>query len=115
MAEGLLGTVRGATLNGHPEQRLPNNVHFSFEGAQSDSMLSALDKLGIAASAGSACNSATWEPSHVLVAMGLPLSKAAGALRLTVGPENTDGEVDRVLEVLPTVVGESRAKASGSK
>jgi len=112
LAEGVLGTVPNATVNGHPEQRLPNNVHFSFEGARSDSILSALDKLGIAASAGSACNSATWEPSHVLVAMGLPLSKAAGALRLTVGPENTEAEVDRMLEVLPDVVVDSRAGAS---
>jgi cysteine desulfurase len=112
MAEGVLRTVPNATLNGHPEQRLPNNVHFSFEGAQSDSILLALDKLGIAASAGSACNSATWEPSHVLVAMGLPLVKAAGALRLTVGPENSEAEVERVLEVLPGVVVESRAGAS---
>jgi cysteine desulfurase len=90
---------------------LPNNVHFSFEGAQSDSILSALDKMGIAASAGSACNSATWEPSHVLIGMGLPLSKAAGALRLTVGAENTDAEIDRVLEVLPAIVAASRASA----
>ena len=112
LAEGVLGTVPNATVNGHPEQRLPNNVHFSFEGARSDSILSALDKLGIAASAGSACNSATWEPSHVLVAMGLPLMKAAGALRLTVGPENTEAEVDRMLEVLPDVVVDSRAGAS---
>ncbi|HET9476095.1 MAG TPA: cysteine desulfurase NifS, partial [Dehalococcoidia bacterium] len=73
---------------------------------------SALDKMGIAASAGSACNSATWEPSHVLVAMGLPLNKAAGALRLTVGPENTEREIERVLEVLPGVVADSRAKAA---
>ena len=114
LAEGIRAGVPGATLNGHPESRLPNNVHFSFEGAQSDTILSALDKVGIAASAGSACNSATWEPSHVLIGIGLPLSKAAGALRLTVGPENTDAEIDRVLEVLPGVVAESRAKARAS-
>ncbi len=115
LAEGVLGAIPRTTLNGHPEQRLPNNVHFSFEGAQSDSLLSALDKLGIAASAGSACNSATWEPSHVLVAMGLPLVKAAGALRLTVGPENTEAEIERILEVLPEIVAESRAQANASK
>ncbi|MBI1848438.1 MAG: cysteine desulfurase NifS, partial [Candidatus Rokubacteria bacterium] len=54
--------------------------------------------LGIAASAGSACDSATWEPSHVLAAIGLPLRRAAGALRLTVGPENTDEEIDRLIK-----------------
>ena len=112
LAEGVLGTIPGTTLNGHPEQRLPNNVHFSFEGAQSDAILSALDKLGIAASAGSACNSTTWEPSHVLTAMGMPLSKAAGALRITVGPENIAADIDRVLAVLPEIVADSRAQAA---
>ncbi|HSP56014.1 MAG TPA: cysteine desulfurase family protein [Dehalococcoidia bacterium] len=112
LAEGVLARIPGSSLNGHPEQRLPNNVHFSFEGARSNTILSALDKLGIAASAGSACNSATWEPSHVLVALGLPLSRAAGALRLTVGPDNTAAEIERMLEVLPVVVAESRARAA---
>lgn len=111
LAEAVLGIISEATLNGHPEQRLPNNVHFSFEGARSDTILSGLDKFNIAASAGSACNSARWEPSHVLMALGLPLDKAFGALRLTVGPDNTDAEIARVLEVLPSVVAESRAKA----
>ncbi|TMG03842.1 MAG: cysteine desulfurase [Chloroflexi bacterium] len=111
LAEGVLHSVPAAKLSGHPEQRLPNNVHFSFEGAQSDAMLEALDELGIAASAGSACTSATWEPSHVLTAMGMPLSRAAGVLRLTCGPENTAEEIDQVLSILPRVVSESRAKA----
>ncbi len=111
LIDAVLRAIPGANLNGHPERRLPNNAHFSFEGAASDSILSALDRLGIAASAGSACDSATWEPSHVLVAIGLPLRRAAGALRLTVGPENTDEEIDRVLAVLPGVIAESRAKA----
>jgi cysteine desulfurase len=111
LVDGVLASVAGAAYNGHPEVRLPNNVHFSFEGAESDTILAALDKLGIAASAGSACTSATWEPSHVLTAMGIPLSHAVAALRLTLGAENTDEEIDRVLEVLPGVVAESRAKA----
>jgi len=89
--------------------RLPNNAHFSFEGAESDSLLAALDKAGVAASAGSACNSATWEPSHVLTAIGMPLRRAFGALRLTVGPENTHDEIERVLSLLPEIVAESRA------
>jgi cysteine desulfurase len=113
IVEGVLKSVPGASLNGHPEQRLANNAHFSFEGAESDDMLAALDKLGIAASAGSACTSATWEPSHVLVAMGMPLSRAVAALRLTVGPDNTDEDVDHLLSVLPGVVAESRAKSRG--
>jgi cysteine desulfurase len=111
LIEGVLLMVPGAKLTGHPEKRLPNNAHFSFEGAESDTMLAALDSLGVAASAGSACTSATWEPSHVLTAMGMPLSRAAGVLRLTCGPENTQEEIDYVLSVLPGVVAESRAKA----
>ena len=111
LIEGFLRSVPGAKLSGHPEQRLPNNVHFSFEGAESDAMLARLDALGIAASAGSACTSATWEPSHVLTAMGMPLTRAAGVLRLTCGPENTAEQIDYVLSVLPGVVSESRAKA----
>jgi cysteine desulfurase len=113
LIDGIRASIPAATLNGHPEQRLPNNVHFSFEGAQSDQILAGLDKAGIAASAGSACNSATFEPSHVLTSMGLPLSKASAALRLTVGPENTDEEIDYVLSVLPGVIAESRAKSAG--
>ena len=111
LVDGVLKSIPAVALNGHPAQRLPNNAHFAFEGAESDAMLSALDKLGIAASAGSACNSATWEPSHVLMAIGMELRRAAGALRLTVGPENTDEELDYVLSVLPGVVADSRAKA----
>ncbi|HEY5638689.1 MAG TPA: cysteine desulfurase family protein [Dehalococcoidia bacterium] len=111
LVENVLRTIDGAELTGHPEMRLPNNAHFSFLGARSDTMLDALDKLGVAASAGSACNSATWEPSHVLAATGMPLRRAVGALRLTVGPENTPQEMQRVLSVLPEIVAESRATA----
>lgn len=111
LIEGIEATVPGTQLTGHRENRLANNAHFSFEGAESDSILAGLDKLGIAASAGSACNSATWEPSHVLDAIGMPLRRAAGVLRLTVGPENTNDEIDRLLEVLPSVVADSRANA----
>lgn len=114
IVEGVRAAVPAARLNGHSETRLPNNAHFSFEGAQSDDMLVALDKMGIAASAGSACTSATWEPSHVLVAMGLPLSQAVAALRLTVGPDNTDEDVDYLLSVLPEVVSRSRASGGGT-
>jgi cysteine desulfurase len=109
LVEGVLQSVPDTRLTGHPEMRLPNNAHFTFEGAESDVLLAALDKLGIAASAGSACNSATWEPSHVLTAVRMSLRRAMGALRLTVGPENTEEEMERVLGVLPGIVAESRA------
>jgi len=109
LVDGLRRAIPDASLTGHPEMRLPNNVHFAFEGAESDVMLGALDKAGLAASAGSACNSATWEPSHVLSAIGMPLRKAFGVLRLTVGPENTEAEIDQVISALPAIVAESRA------
>jgi cysteine desulfurase len=112
LVDGVIASIPAATLNGHPDRRLPNNAHFSFEGAQSDQILAGLDKLGVAASAGSACNSATFEPSHVLTSMGIPLARASAALRLTVGPENTDEEIDYVLSVLPGVIAESRARSS---
>ncbi len=112
LVQSVLESIPEANLSGHPERRLPNNAHFSFEGAESDGMLAALDRLGIAASAGSACTSATWEPSHVLVAMGLPLSKAVAALRFTVGPDNSEQEIDYLMSALPEVVAASRAKAS---
>lgn len=114
LLEGVMKTVPGAVLNGHPDHRLPNNIHLSFEGAESDTMLAALDRAGIAASAGSACTSATWEPSHVLVAMGVPLARAIAALRFTLGPENTPGEIDHLLAILPGIVAQSRAKARPS-
>jgi cysteine desulfurase len=109
LVEGVTKSVPDTRLTGHPEMRLPNNAHFTFEGAESDTLLAALDDAGIAASAGSACNSETWEPSHVLNAIGIPLRRAFGALRLTVGPENTPDEIDQVLAVLPGIVAASRA------
>jgi len=111
LLEGVTKAVPGVTLNGHPEERLPNNVHLSFEGAESDTMLAALDKHGVAASAGSACTSNTWEPSHVLLAMGVPMARAISALRFTVGPENTPEEIDELLSILPGIVATSRLKA----
>ena len=98
-----------AQLNGHPTERLANNVNISFRGVRGDELVAALDKAGIAASAGGACGSSTWEPSHVLLAMGVPLSRAVGGLRLTVGPENTDEEIDYALSVLRGVVERLRA------
>jgi cysteine desulfurase len=72
-------------------------------------LVTALDAVGIAASAGSACTSSVWEPSHVLVAMGVPLARAIGSLRLTAGPENTDEDIDHTLSVLPGIVERLRA------
>ena len=104
LAEGILTRIPGSQLNGHPERRLANNVNVSFRGVEGEALLAHLDEVGIAASSGAACGSSTWEPSHVLIAMGLPLEMAVGSLRLTLGPSNTEAEVDYLLSVLPDLV-----------
>jgi len=91
-------------LNGSREHRVCNNVNFSFRYIEGESILMLLDMNGIAASSGSACASGSLDPSHVLLAIGLPHEIAHGSLRLSVSDENTDEEVDRVLEVLPGII-----------
>jgi cysteine desulfurase len=91
-------------LNGHRQNRLPGNVNFSFEFIEGESLLLMLDMKGIAASSGSACTSGSLDPSHVLLAIGLPHEVAHGSLRLTFGEENTQEDVDYVLDVLPAIV-----------
>jgi cysteine desulfurase len=91
-------------LNGHREKRLPGNVNFSFEFIEGESLLLMLDMKGIAASSGSACTSGSLDPSHVLLAIGLPHEIAHGSLRITFGEENTDADVDALMEVLPVIV-----------
>jgi cysteine desulfurase len=112
LIDGILRSVPGAQLNGDRERRLPNNVNVSFAGADSRIMLRLLDEAAIAASAGSACNEETLEPSHVLLAMDVPLQWAVGTLRFSFGPDTTEAEIDRILDVLPDVVERSRASTS---
>jgi cysteine desulfurase len=107
---GVLQTITGSTLNGHPEQRLANNVSISFDGADARDLLADLDDAGVACSAGAACGATTIEPSHVLLAMGVPLERAASTLRLSIGHETTGADVDDVLAALPAIVERSRAK-----
>jgi len=95
-------------LNGHPAKRLPNNVNFSIKYIEGESMLLSLDMMGIAASTGSACTSTSLEPSHVLLAIGLPHEIAHGSLRITLGRWSTEEEVDYFLEQLPKVVSKLR-------
>lgn len=96
-------------LNGHPERRLPDNLNFSFEYVEGESLLLMLDQMGIACSTGSACSSGSNEPSHVLRAIGLPPEIAQGSLRLTLGDENTEEDVEYVLKALSETVGKLRA------
>jgi cysteine desulfurase len=111
LATEILTLVPDAHLNGHPTERLANNVNVSFRGLRGDDLVAALDKAGVAASAGAACGSLTWEPSHVLLAMGLSMPEAVGSLRLTLSPQNTAAELDALLEVLPGAVQSLRALA----
>ncbi len=108
LIDGIAARIPDAQLNGHRERRLPNNVNVSFAGADARVLLRLLDEAGIAASAGSACNEETLEPSHVLLAMDVPLSRAVGTLRFTVSPETQDAEIDHLLHVLPEIVERAR-------
>ena len=104
LIKGVLEKIPNSRLNGPPEKRLPGNFNVSFEFIEGESMLLWLDDAGVCASTGSACTSGSLEPSHVLLATGLPVELSHGSLRLTLGDANTEGDVDFVLEVLPKVV-----------
>jgi len=108
LIDGLL-TIPGSQLTGHPTDRLPNNASFCFEGVEGESILLNLDLLGVAASTGSACTSGSVEPSHVLLAMGLPPEMAHGSLRLTLGKSNTVADVDTILNTVPGIIAKLRS------
>jgi cysteine desulfurase len=108
LERGVLERVPGSAVNGAREPRVPNTTNISFERVEAESLLIALDLEGIAVSTGSACSSGTLEPSHVLKAMGLGPSRAQSSLRFSLGTSNTDGHVDRVLDVLPGAVDKLR-------
>jgi cysteine desulfurase len=109
LRDGILERVPRSELNGHPDARLANNVSINFDGADARSLLDGLDTAGIACSAGAACGATTLEPSHVLLAMGLPLERAIATLRFTLGHETTIADIEYVLEKLPAIVESSRA------
>lgn len=108
LIDGVLGSVEGARLTGHPVDRMPNSASFTIAGADGESLLLNLDKEGIYASSGSACTSGSLEISHVLEALRLPEVEARGSLRLTTGIRSTDADVDRLLRVLPEIVARVR-------
>ena len=111
LRDGILRRIPRSTLNGHPDQRLANNVSISFDGADARDLVEALDAAGIACSAGAACGATTVEPSHVLLALGIPLERAVATLRLSIGHETTERDIDFVLETLPAIVDRSRVAA----
>jgi cysteine desulfurase len=108
LIRGILEHVPESALTGHSTERVPNNASFVFAGIEGEPLLLNLDMQGICASSGSACASGSVEPSHVLLAMGYTHEEAHGALRLTLGRENTDADVETVLSVLPGLVGSLR-------
>lgn len=104
LIDGVQKQIPFCRLNGHPTKRLCNNVNFSFQYIEGESLLLMLDMKGVAASSGSACTSGSLDPSHVLLAIGLPHEIAHGSLRLSIGDFTTEEEVDYVLEVLGPIV-----------
>lgn len=115
MITGIEGSIENVYLNGHPQERLPNNINMSFEFIESESLFVNLDMLGIACSSGSACTSDTSEPSHVLLAIGVPTVLARGSLRFSIGRLTTEEDIDYLLAVLPDAVNKFRAASPLTK
>ncbi len=109
LIDRILAEIPYARLNGHRTKRLPNNVNISFQFIEGESLLIMLDMAGICASSGSACTSGSLDPSHVLLAIGLPHEIAHGSLRMTIGDENTMEEIDYVIEQIKEIVTKLRA------
>lgn len=104
LIKGLLENIPYTKLNGHPTMRLANNSNIGVEYVEGESLLLLLDMNGIAGSSGSACTSGSLDPSHVLLAIGVPHERAHGSIRFTLGSQNTEEEIDKVIEVMPGIV-----------
>jgi cysteine desulfurase len=112
LRQGILTRVPDALVNGCQENCLPNNLNVSFAGIESEVLVAGLDRRGIAASSGSACSNSTWEPSHVLMAMGVPIRQAVGSVRFSLGDSTTAAEIDGVLEVIRDEVEAARVAST---
>lgn len=104
LLDGIMTSVEDVRLNGHPTERLPNTLNLSFEYVEAESLLLALDMHGIAVSSGSACSSGSAEPSHVLLAMGIPPEVCQSAVRISLGRFNTEEDIEYALSVIPVAV-----------
>jgi cysteine desulfurase len=104
LERALLEKCKGAKLNGRPENRLPNTTNISFENIEGEAILLHLDEAGIAAASGSACTTGSLEPSHVMMAMGVPYKYAHSSIRFSLSVYNTDSDVDKVVSVMPGIV-----------
>ncbi len=112
---GVMEKIPHTHLNGHPDKRMPNHVNLSFEFIEAESLVLSLDLEGVAASSGSACSSGSEKSSYVLSAMGVPKELARSSLRLTLGRDNTEEDVDYLLEILPAMVERLRLMSSSYK
>jgi cysteine desulfurase len=115
LADGLLAAIDDSLETGDRRQKVAGNCHFTFGGVESEELLVLLDAAGIYASAGSACASGAMEPSHVLAAMGVDRTRSLGSLRLSLGPDTTQADVDRALEAVPAAVARLRAARGPSR
>lgn len=104
LIKGVMDNIPQVRLNGHPEKRLPGNANFCFDYIEGESILLSLDIIGIAGSSGSACTSGSLDPSHVLLAIGLPAGVAHGSLRLTIGKHTTVEDINYVVENLIQII-----------
>lgn len=111
LIDGVLQKIPNSHLTGHPKKRVPDIASFVFEGAEGESILLLLNEEGIAASSGSACTSGLLKPSHVLTAMGISPELSHGSLRLSLGKDTTEEEIDHVLEKLPPIIERLRKMA----
>jgi cysteine desulfurase len=111
LRDGILSATPDAAVNGCQVDCVPNNLNIAFDGVESDALVAALDDAGIAASSGSACSNATWEPSHVLMAMGVPIRRAVGSVRFSLGSSTTAKEIEEVVAVVPRAVAGLRGGA----
>jgi len=108
LERNLLETIPHAMVNGDPKNRLPNTSSIAFEYVEGEAILLMMNEYGICASSGSACTSGSLEPSHVLRAMGVPFTAAHGSVRFSLSRYNTEDEIDKILEVLPPIIGRLR-------
>ena len=105
LVDGLQATIPDTFENGDRARKVAGNAHVGFRGVEAETLLVALDQMGLCAAAGSSCSSGATEPSHVLAAMGLPRADALASIRLSLGFASTETDVDIALDVIPTAVG----------
>jgi cysteine desulfurase len=108
LEQGILKQVPHAFVNGDPDNRLPNTTNIAFEFIEGEAILLLLNKLGIAASSGSACTSGSLEPSHVMRAMNIPYTAAHGSMRFSLSRYNTRDEIERVIAAVPPIIAQLR-------